>query len=206
MTSPLTAAEIDELERLYAASHGPTSTMDDDIALERAAINALPRLLASARMGVPQGDGASASGPGSRPSGHAGCAVDGASRFDPSRDEDACYLEACQDLIRGDWKPNKGIYLDLLATALRLQGKLEAVERVISTGYPDRKLKHGETCSHGSFGFQDCIGCYDEALLAALCDSDGSPKGGDADAAPSPDDSAAIAQNPPQEDSPDVKA
>lgn len=38
---------------------------------------------------------------------------------DPS-DEHACYLMACEDLIRGNWKPNNGIYLDLLATAQAL--------------------------------------------------------------------------------------
>jgi len=30
------------------------------------------------------------------------------------------------------------------------------------------EFEHGEKCDHDRFGYEDCIGCYDEALLAAL--------------------------------------
>jgi hypothetical protein len=49
-----------------------------------------------------------------------------------------------------------------------LQARLDAVQRVIETGYPSTGLKNNEKCEHGSFGFENCMGCYDEALLAAL--------------------------------------
>ena len=51
------------------------------------------------------------------------------------------------------------------------RGALEATKNVIERGY-DRVTHEGRgaaaKCQHGQFHFQDCIGCYDEALIAAL--------------------------------------
>lgn len=48
---------------------------------------------------------------------------------------------------------------------------IERVRNVIAFGYPRdgiNPLRNGDTCSHGRLGHEDCIGCYDEALLAAM--------------------------------------
>ena len=63
------------------------------------------------------------------------------------------------------------------------EARIEAVRQVIAGGYqhmvngrPVNPLKNGELCDHGRAEWQDCIGCYDEALLAAL---DGFGEGGE---------------------------
>lgn len=56
------------------------------------------------------------------------------------------------------------------------RGAIERTRNVIAFGYPRdgiNPLRNGDTCSHGRLGHEDCIGCYDEALLAAM---DGPPK------------------------------
>jgi len=54
----------------------------------------------------------------------------------------------------------------------RLRGQIAAVRSVIQRGYPDKGLRRDQRCEHERFGFEDCMGCYDEALLTALgCDT-----------------------------------
>lgn len=89
---------------------------------------------------VVQQDGASF-GPGSHEPSPKGL---GPSGFDPSRDDDACYLTACEDLVRGDWTPNKAIYLDLLATAQRLNARIEALSGEYERGVEDAARWHDE--------------------------------------------------------------
>ncbi|MDY7525466.1 hypothetical protein [Sphingomonas sp. 10B4] len=45
-------------------------------------------------------------------------------------------------------------------------GAADRFEAAISEGYPAPANKVGQ-CEHGQFGWEDCIACYDEALLAA---------------------------------------
>jgi hypothetical protein len=56
---------------------------------------------------------------------------------------------------------------DALDEAARMRERVEAVRHVIQQGYqtPANKL---DQCEHGKFGWEDCISCYDVALLAAL--------------------------------------
>ena len=44
--------------------------------------------------------------------------------------------------------------------------RLQAVRDVIEGGYVG--VAKVDQCQHGRFGFEDCVACYDEALLAAL--------------------------------------
>ena len=53
------------------------------------------------------------------------------------------------------------------ALAERLREALGRVQHVIDNGYPTPGNKVDQ-CQHGKFGWEDCIACYDEALLAAL--------------------------------------
>lgn len=61
----------------------------------------------------------------------------------------------------------------LQSQASLIQGVRNVIERggfrlVGGAQVADGMLVHGQKCDHGRFGFEDCIGCYDEALLAAL--------------------------------------
>jgi len=56
----------------------------------------------------------------------------------------------------------------------RVEGVREGVDYAaekmcdaIASGYPTPTDKHDQ-CQHGQFGWEDCIACYDEALLAAI--------------------------------------
>ena len=42
----------------------------------------------------------------------------------------------------------------------------EGITKLIEEGYDP--VPKAEQCSHGQYGYQDCIGCYDEALEALL--------------------------------------
>ena len=54
----------------------------------------------------------------------------------------------------------------LLQDRERIEARLAAVRHVIESGY--RGVDKADKCSHGRYGFEDCIACYDEALIAAL--------------------------------------
>ena len=43
---------------------------------------------------------------------------------------------------------------------------VEGIKRIIEDGYPP--TPKAEQCSHGQYGYQDCIGCVDDALAALL--------------------------------------
>lgn len=70
--------------------------------------------------------------------------------------------------------------LRAIESALRSPGgedpRIAAVREVIErggyrlvNGKPfTGEFAHGQKCDHDQFGFQDCIACYDDALLAAL--------------------------------------
>jgi hypothetical protein len=52
----------------------------------------------------------------------------------------------------------------LLSRVDKLEERVRVVQEVIENGYP----KPGRECPHGRFYYEDCISCYDEALLGAL--------------------------------------
>jgi hypothetical protein len=52
----------------------------------------------------------------------------------------------------------------LLSRVDKLEERVRAVQEVIENGYPKPERK----CPHGRFYYEDCISCYDEALLDAL--------------------------------------
>lgn len=63
-------------------------------------------------------------------------------------------------------------------SAAKEQGRREAIAevvarvmKVIESGY--RGIDKNDKCEHGRYGFEDCIACYDEAIIAAL---NGEPK------------------------------
>jgi len=58
---------------------------------------------------------------------------------------------------------------DLQTRLERYETALERVRAVVENGYPD--IGKTAKCPHDRFGFEDCIACYDEALLKALGDS-----------------------------------
>lgn len=61
----------------------------------------------------------------------------------------------------------------LRAEIAHLKERLEATYKVIVYGYPGQPAKT-ERCEHGRYGYEDCIECYDRALLAAIgCDTTG---------------------------------
>lgn len=107
---------------------------------------------------------------------HTDEAPDGAG-FDPSRDCErlAEALEAVP--IPGrlepmeDFRRRSDAWLaDHYRKAASLLDRINAARRVIEQGYPRLMEKVGgqEKCPHGRFYHEDCIGCYDEALIAAL--------------------------------------
>jgi hypothetical protein len=57
---------------------------------------------------------------------------------------------------------------EMAAEALTtMQARLERVRSIVENGYPGQPAKIDQ-CKHGRFGYEDCIACYDEALLEAL--------------------------------------
>jgi hypothetical protein len=48
----------------------------------------------------------------------------------------------------------------------KLEERIAAVRQVIEQGYSG--VGKTDKCQHDKFGFEECIACYDEALLAAL--------------------------------------
>jgi hypothetical protein len=50
-----------------------------------------------------------------------------------------------------------------------LEGRVKAVRDCIERGYPT--IGKTDKCQHDCFGFEDCVACYDEALLKALGDT-----------------------------------
>jgi hypothetical protein len=48
-----------------------------------------------------------------------------------------------------------------------MQARLDRVRSIVENGYPNQPAKVDQ-CKHGRFGYEDCIACYDEALLEAL--------------------------------------
>ena len=42
----------------------------------------------------------------------------------------------------------------------------EGIKKIIEEGYPP--IPKAEQCVHGQYGYQDCIGCVDDALEALL--------------------------------------
>lgn len=63
---------------------------------------------------------------------------------------------------------------EMKARVFELEARLAAVRSVIEGGYPDQPTGVRDQCPHGRFSWEDCIVCYDDALLAAL---KGSPDG-----------------------------
>lgn len=47
-----------------------------------------------------------------------------------------------------------------------LQTRIIATHGVIESGY--RGIDKADKCAHDRYGFEDCIACYDEALMNAL--------------------------------------
>lgn len=47
-----------------------------------------------------------------------------------------------------------------------LESRIAATIKVIEEGYPG--TPKAEQCKHGHYGFEECIACYDEALLSAI--------------------------------------
>lgn len=56
--------------------------------------------------------------------------------------------------------------LDKDAEIARLTGRIAATVNVIEQGYPG--VGKNDKCPHDKHGFEDCMQCYDTALLAAL--------------------------------------
>lgn len=79
----------------------------------------------------------------------------------------ADYAPCCADgSICYEWDGGK-LLDEAAAEITRLNAVIAATRKVIEQGYPGQPAKT-EQCPHGKFGFEDCITCYDEALLAAL--------------------------------------
>lgn len=120
--------------------------------------------------------------PGSHPSGQAGCAVCGASRFDPSRIAEAKAVLSKMIEDRSAWAANNQRMLDLLqpewARFESRDGHNTYVARIYAEHTSSLRKDKKELAAL-------------EYALACLCDSDGSPKGGDAKQGSVEDDSAA---------------
>lgn len=57
----------------------------------------------------------------------------------------------------------------ILATQAEMVKRIGEAVALIERGY--RGVDKADLCEHGKCGFEDCIACYDDALLAALKDN-----------------------------------
>jgi hypothetical protein len=92
-------------------------------------------------------------------------------RFNLRWDADMRAIKRWQEAHPG----NDMVWPDHADLVVWLLERLDATRRTIAFGYthivdgrPVNPLKNGEKCDHGRHEWEDCIGCYDEALLAAL--------------------------------------
>jgi hypothetical protein len=74
-------------------------------------------------------------------------------------DDPSCFYNE-QDIVRC-YRPHAQ------AALTTMQARLDRVRSIVENGYPNQPAKTDQ-CKHGRFGYEDCIACYDEALLEAL--------------------------------------